>query len=89
MHQNSLLPTGIVVDDATQVRTDADRPQPTRHSAGAVSYTHLDVYKRQVHEYVEDPEILSNALQAGHEYTATLISTANRMLDELKERGWE
>ena len=44
---------------------------------------------QMVHEYVEDPEILSNALQAGHEYTATLISTAKRMLDELKERGWE
>ena len=44
---------------------------------------------QMVHEYVEDPEILSNALQAGHGYTATLISTANRMLDELKERGWE
>ena len=44
---------------------------------------------QMVHEYVEDPEILSNALQAGHGYTATLISTANRMLDELKARGWE
>jgi hypothetical protein len=44
---------------------------------------------QMVHEYVEDPEILANALQSGHGFVATLVAAANRMLGEIEARGWE
>jgi len=43
---------------------------------------------QMVHEYVEDPEIVANALQAGHGFVAVLIATADRMLGEIESRGW-
>jgi len=44
---------------------------------------------QMVHEYVEDPEILANALQAAHGFAAVLIATADRMLGEIESRGWK
>lgn len=43
---------------------------------------------QMVHEYVEDPLILSSALQTGHTFVPTLITTANKMLTEISRRGW-
>lgn len=43
---------------------------------------------QMIHEYVEDPAILLGALQTGHAFTAVLIATAQRMIDELEQRGW-
>lgn len=43
---------------------------------------------QMVHEYVEDPEILASALQSGHDFVTMLTATTNRMLDEIKARGW-
>lgn len=44
---------------------------------------------QMIHEYIEDPAILANALQSSHGYVATLLATADRMLDEIASRGWE
>lgn len=41
-----------------------------------------------VHEYVEDPIVLANALQTGHSFVLTLISAANKMIAEIEQRGW-
>ena len=35
---------------------------------------------QMVHDYIEDTLILHNALQTGHRFTATLITTAAKML---------
>lgn len=43
---------------------------------------------QMIHEYIEDPAILSQALQTGHEYVQQLIGTATKMLAELNQRGW-
>lgn len=43
---------------------------------------------QMVHEYVEDPAILSSALQTGHDFVPTLIVAANKMIAEIERRGW-
>jgi hypothetical protein len=43
---------------------------------------------QMVHEYVEDPVVLSSALQTGHEFVPELIAAANKMIAELERRGW-
>jgi len=43
---------------------------------------------QMVHEYVEDLEILANALQSGHSFVTSLLAAADRLLDEIKNRGW-
>lgn len=43
---------------------------------------------QMVHEYVEDPVVLTNALQTGHAFVPALIATANNMIAEIERRGW-
>lgn len=43
---------------------------------------------QMVHEYVEDPVILTSALQAGHTFTPVLIAAAGIMTDEIERRSW-
>jgi hypothetical protein len=43
---------------------------------------------RMIHEYVEDPAILADALQSGHGLVPLLIATGKAMLRELSVRGW-
>jgi hypothetical protein len=41
---------------------------------------------RMVHEYVESPELLADALNAGHNLVPLLLATAGAMIDELRRR---
>lgn len=50
--------------------------------------TTRNLRNQMVHEYVEDPAILSSALQTGHAYVPTLIDAANKMIAEIERRGW-
>jgi hypothetical protein len=43
---------------------------------------------QMVHEYVEDPVVLTSALQTGHGFVPTLIATANKISAEIERRGW-
>jgi hypothetical protein len=43
---------------------------------------------QMVHEYIEDSEVLAGALQSGHQHVVMLLQTAERMLSEIKDRGW-
>jgi hypothetical protein len=43
---------------------------------------------QMIHEYVEDPAVLVNALQSGHAFVPTLIDAANQMIGEIELRGW-
>lgn len=38
---------------------------------------------QMVHEYIEDVEILSGALRAGHDFVPTLVVTAGRCIDRV------
>jgi hypothetical protein len=42
---------------------------------------------QMVHEYIEDPVILSSALQTGHAFVPTLLATAKAMCAEIERRG--
>jgi hypothetical protein len=50
--------------------------------------TMRNLRNQMVHEYIEDPVVLSNALQAGHAFMQTLISATNKMIAEITRRGW-
>ena len=45
-----------------------------------------DLRNKMVHEYIEDPTILADALNSGHHFAADLIGTAGRMTAEVKAR---
>jgi len=51
--------------------------------------TWLEIRKlrnQMVHEYVEDMTILSNALNAGHQFVPLLIETAHRLVRQVQQR---
>jgi len=50
--------------------------------------TMRNLRNQMVHDYVEDPIILANALQTGHGGVPTLVAAANKMLAEIEQRGW-
>ncbi|MDP1696228.1 MAG: hypothetical protein Q8L45_00330 [Xanthomonadaceae bacterium] len=43
---------------------------------------------QMVHEYVEDPLVLTSALQTGHAFVPALIAAADKMVTEIVQRGW-
>ncbi len=43
---------------------------------------------QMIHEYVEDPVLLANALQTGHSFAPELIAAANKLISEIEQRGW-
>lgn len=43
---------------------------------------------QMVHEYVEDPAVLWDALQAGRRYVPALADTAQALVAEAMRRGW-
>lgn len=43
---------------------------------------------QMVHEYVEDPDVLSSALRAGHDFVPVLIRATDLMVAEIHRRGW-
>lgn len=42
---------------------------------------------QMVHEYVEDPVVLTNALQSGHSFVPALIEAGKKMIAEIENRG--
>ena len=66
-----------------------DRAERLGWVASVNDWTTLRALRNQmVHEYVEDPRVLANALEAAHGFVPTLLETARRMLDEAARRGW-
>lgn len=43
---------------------------------------------QMVHDYIEDPEILANALNAGHDFVPTLVAVGQALIDAIDKRGW-
>jgi hypothetical protein len=50
--------------------------------------TMRNIRNQMIHEYVEDPFVLANALQTAHTFVPPLIDTANKMIAEIERRGW-
>ncbi len=49
--------------------------------------TMRNLRNQMVHEYVEDPVVLTSALQSGHTFVSTLIASADKMITEITRRG--
>ena len=65
-----------------------DRAERLRLIAATDEWLTLRNLRNQmVHEYVEDPSILANALQAGHAFVPTLIAAAESMIAKI-EKKW-
>ena len=43
---------------------------------------------QMVHEYVEDPAVLTSALLSGHAFVPALIAATHKMMTEIEQRGW-
>jgi len=43
---------------------------------------------QMIHEYIEDPEVLADALQNGHEFVPTLSHVVDTVIGDLEKRGW-
>ena len=50
--------------------------------------TMRNLSNQMVHEYVEDPAVLTSALQSGHTFVPALIAVADKMITEIERRGW-
>lgn len=50
--------------------------------------TMRNLRNQMVHEYVEDPIVLTSALQTGHAFVPALIAVAHKMCTEIERRGW-
>ena len=43
---------------------------------------------QMVHEYIEDPNILADALNTGHHFVPTLLEVAEALIQAIDRRGW-
>ncbi len=43
---------------------------------------------QMIHEYIEDPAVLVNALERGHRFVPTLLAAADAMRQEMRRRGF-
>lgn len=50
--------------------------------------TMRNLRNQMVHEYVEDPIVLTNALQSGHTFVSSLIDAAEKIVAEIENRGF-
>lgn len=50
--------------------------------------TMRNLRNQMVHEYVEDPAVLTSALQSGHTFVPVLIAAAGKIITEIERRGW-
>ena len=50
--------------------------------------TMRNLRNQMIHEYVEDPVVLTSALQTGHDFVQVLIGAAGKMIAEIERRDW-
>jgi hypothetical protein len=50
--------------------------------------TMRNLRNQMIHEYVEDPVLLANALQTAHSFVPELIAIADKMIAEIEQRSW-
>lgn len=66
-----------------------DRAERLGFIASAETWFAMRQLRNQmVHEYIEDPAILADALQAGHEFVPQLVRAAEAIAAEISRRGW-
>lgn len=88
---DKLLPSllGALGEKPAAVIDNLDRAERLGWVASVNDWSTLRALRNQmVHDYVEDPRVLADALQAAHGFVPALLETARRMLDEITRRGW-
>ena len=74
--------TGAVIDNL-------DRAEKLQLIPSADAWLTMRRLRNQmVHEYIEDAATLADALQAGHEYVPTLSAVMEKIVADLRARGW-
>ena len=74
-------------DRPTSLIDNLDRAERLGWIEGANRWIEIrDLRNKMVHEYMEDPAILADALNSGHHFVTDLIGTASRMTAEVKSR---
>lgn len=43
---------------------------------------------QMVHEYIEDPKLLADALRSGHAFVPVLVGVAGALIEAIGKRGW-
>jgi uncharacterized protein with HEPN domain len=67
-----------------------DRAERLGFVASADEWFAMRALRNQmVHEYVEDPAVLWDALQAGRRYVPALAAAAQALVSEVTRRGWD
>lgn len=75
-------PVGAVVDNL-------DRAERLEWLASADEWSSTRRLRNQmIHEYIEDPAILANALQSAHLRVPMLLAACTSLLAEVERRGW-
>ena len=74
--------TSVVIDNL-------DKAERLHFIASAEEWMSMRFLRNQmIHEYIEDPAILHNAILTGHYFVPKLIESANNMIAEIKHRNW-
>lgn len=74
--------TGAVIDNL-------DRAERLGLIPSADQWMEMRKLRNQmVHDYVEDPLVLSDALETAHGFVAVLAGVADRLSGEIEGRGW-
>jgi hypothetical protein len=88
---DKLLPALLAAlgEKAASVADNLDRAERLGFLESAETwFTIRNLRNQMVHEYVEDPLVLHSALLTGHVFVPVLLTVADRILAELKQRGW-
>jgi uncharacterized protein with HEPN domain len=88
---DKLLPTLLTaLGEPTRAQIDnLDRAERLGLIPSADQWMKLRRLRNQmIHEYVEDPLVLANALEAAHQHVPVLTETARKMQLEIESRGW-
>jgi hypothetical protein len=88
---DKLLPLLLVAlgEKTSAVIDNLDRAERLGLISSADAWlTMRNLRNQMVHEYVEDPVVLTSALQTGHAFVPELIAATDKMIAEINRRGW-
>lgn len=88
---DKLAPSLLIAlgEKASSTLDNLDRAERLGFLGSAEEWMAIRKLRNQmVHEYVEDPSLLADALESAHAFVPDLISAAGKMITEIEQRGW-
>jgi len=88
---DKLLPVllGALGEKSGAVIDNLDRAERLGLIPSAEQWMEMRKLRNQmVHDYVEDPLVLADALETAHGFVPVLAEVANRLCGEIERRGW-